>query len=204
MSLLDTLSGTTTTAQASPAASSPVRVVPYNATHDPQADAFLSWMWRRMQHDDLVDYYFPGQKDTGFAAFARLMSGDANVALIVTDNESKQWNDTIAGFITWSPTKMGASNVIIAGFIFFREHWGHVTDSAAHASFIYWFDQTDTEVVLGVCPSLHALAIKYNRRIGMTECGRIPNGHLFKGQVCDAILFSLTRDAWRAKCQQPQ
>jgi len=64
-----------------------VRVVPYNALADPQADTFLAWMWKRMQEDDLFDYYFPGQKDTGFGAFVRLFSGDANVALIVIERE---------------------------------------------------------------------------------------------------------------------
>src|SRR6266705_1895765 len=66
-----------------------VHVIPYNATIDPQADAFLPWMWKRMQQDDLVDYYFPGQKDTGFATFVRLFSGDAQVALFTVDDPAK-------------------------------------------------------------------------------------------------------------------
>lgn len=208
MSILDTLAGTGTTdtthEDANPSSTPHVRVVPYNALFDPQADAFLSWLWQRMRRDDLVDYYFPGQRDTGFATFVRLMSGDANVALIVTDAMTKQWNDTIAGFITWTPSRMGASDIIIAGFIFFHEHWGRATDDAARASFEHWFTATEAQVVLGVCPSLHKLAIRYNLRIGLHEVGRIPLAHIYKGEPCDAILFAMTRDGWRAKCQQPQ
>ena len=63
-----------------------VRVVPYNALADPDADKFLPWMWKRMQDDDLVDYYFPGQKDTGFATFVRLFSGDGQVAIFINDS----------------------------------------------------------------------------------------------------------------------
>src|SRR5882724_2890924 len=59
-----------------------IEFIPYNAIYDPQADSFLAWMWRRMQEDDLVELYFPGQKETGFATFVRLFSGDAQVALI--------------------------------------------------------------------------------------------------------------------------
>ena len=98
-----------------------VRVVPYNALADPQADTFLPWMWKRMQEDDLVDYYFPGQKDTGFGAFVRLFSGDANVALFVIEREGEDWESRIPGFITWTASRMGVSDVLIAGFIFFRK-----------------------------------------------------------------------------------
>src|ERR1700693_5707576 len=106
-SLLDTLAGT----GAHDGVRIGVRIVPYNAVNDTQADAMLPWLWKRMQTDDLVDYYFPGQSATGFSNFVRLFSGDGNVALVVTDSQSGQWNDTIAGFISWTPSLMGMSNV---------------------------------------------------------------------------------------------
>lgn len=195
MGTLDTLAGTNTidikTHQ--PA----VRVIPYNSIYDPQADAFLPYMWKRMQKDDLVEYYFPGQRDTGFASFARLMSGDGNVALVVTDSDSHQWDQTIAGFITWTSSRMGSADVAIAGFIFFREFWDHkTTDEAARVSFNYWFTDGGFQSVLGVCPALHSAAIMYNRRIGLREIGRIPEAHLFKGVPCDAVLYCLTRKEW--------
>lgn len=195
-STLDVLAGTTAPA-ISPQSHPHVRVVPYNAIHDTQADAFLSYLWKRMQRDDLVDYYFPGQRDTGFASFVRLFSGDGNVALIVTDDQSGQWDKTIAGFITWSPSVMGASEVLIAGFIFFREFWDkHTTDEAGARSFDFWFSQTQAKVILGVCPSEHVTALRYNKRIGLHEIGRIPLAHIFKGQPCDAVLVAITRDEW--------
>lgn len=203
MSLLDTLSGT-------PHAPTPpvvpvttdVRIVPYNASYDAEADAMLPYIWQRMQKDDLVDYYFPGQKDTGFATFVRLMSGDANVALVVRDDPSKQWDKTICGFISWSTSMMGMSNVVIAGFNFFREFWDHkTTDAAGVAAFNFWFSgDQGAEVVLGSCPSTHVVAMRYNKRVGLTETGRIPLAHIFKGERCDAVLYCITRDQWRARC----
>ena len=210
MSLLDTLAGVVvtepqpvvvTTVSPEPASTtSPVHVIPYNATLDPQADAFLPWMWKRMQADDLVDYYFPGQKDTGFATFVRLMSGDAQIALFTVDDPEKQWENTVVGFITWTPSHMGASEVIIAGFIFFRKFWnGQTTDAAAKQAFAHWFKETPAQVVLGVCPSLHATAIRYNKRVGLHEIGRIPKAHVYKDQSCDAILYAITRDEWEGR-----
>lgn len=209
-SMLDTLTGTTPPAP--PPAMEPkakdivlpskgnVRIVPYNATLDQQADAFLSWMWKRLQKDDLVEYYWPGQKETGFATFVRMMSGDAQVGLVVTDSKSGQWEDTIAGFITWTPSRMGMSEVIIAGFIFFREFWNHhTTDNAGVAAFRYWFTETPTEVILGVCPSTHVVALRYNKRIGLHEVGRIPKAHICKGAQCDAVLVAITKDEWKAR-----
>lgn len=212
-SMLDTLTGTGTTVQAptrpepSPAKHAGdihfSHLVQYNAIFDPQADAFLPYMWKRMQEDDLVDYYFPGQKETGFGTFVRMMSGDAQVLLVVTDSTTKQWKDTIAGFITWSRQRMGASDIAIAGFIFFREFWDHkTTDQAAAAAFRYWFTQVEpapVEVVLGVCPSEHVTALRYNRRIGLHEVGRLPKAHIYKGQPCDAVLVGMTKDEFLAR-----
>jgi RimJ/RimL family protein N-acetyltransferase len=197
-SLLDVLAGAA--ADIAPDPSHAVEVIPYNGCHDSQADSFLPWMWKRMQEDDLVDYYFPGQRDTGFATFVRLMSGDAQVALfkITDDSSGKTWDTRIPGFITWTATRMGASDMIIAGFIFFRKWWDHhTTDAAARAAFAGWFAmEPRINCVLGLCPSLHAAAIRYNKRIGLREIGRIPQAHIFKGQPCDAILYGLTRAQW--------
>jgi RimJ/RimL family protein N-acetyltransferase len=201
-STLDVLAGTVTP-KAAPDVKPHVRVIPYNAVHDTQADAFLPYIWQRMQQDDLVDYYFPGQKDTGFASFVRLFSGDGQVALLVTDDTSGQWNKTIAGFITWTPSIMGTSEVIIAGFIFFREFWDmHTTDEGGALAFQYWFTETQAKVVLGSCPSLHAAALRYNKRIGLRETGRIPSAHIYKGQSCDAVLMCITREEWEKRGQQ--
>ena len=146
MSLLDTLSGTATAAapvaSVQPAASSRVSVIPYNAARDPEADAFLSWLWRRMKTDELVDLYFPGQLETGFPSLVEMFSKPTGAALFkLDDTESTQWNDRIPGFITWSVQQFGHAPVLIAGFIFFREFWDRKTTSeAGEAAFKFWFD----------------------------------------------------------------
>jgi RimJ/RimL family protein N-acetyltransferase len=201
-SLLDTLAGTGATHSLPTktnghAVLNGLRVVRYDASNDVQAQWFLPWLWERMKADDLTDYYFPGQRDTGFATFTRLFSGDAQVGLFAIDAPSKQWEDTIPGFITWSVQRWGASEVIVAGFIFFRKFWDHATtDECAKVAFDYWFRDTPAKVVLGVCPSEHVAAMRYNKRIGLREIGRIPEAHLFKGKPCDAVLMAMTREEW--------
>jgi RimJ/RimL family protein N-acetyltransferase len=190
------------TAPSEPA--SPIEFIPYNAIYDPQADTFLPWMWRRMQDDDLVDLYFPGQKETGFGTFVRLFSGDANVALITIPAKpgetAPQWKDHVVGFVSWTVSVLGASEVIIAGFIYFRDFWDkRVTDAAGLGAFDFWFTKTGANIVLGVCPEKLATAMRYNKRIGMKDIGHIPAGHLYKGEPCDAVLYCMTRSDWEAK-----
>lgn len=214
-SLLDTLAGVApppppqsvvvTPTVPTLASASPVEVIPYNALADPDSDKFLPWCWQRLQQDDLVDLYFPGEKSTGFAMLVRLFSGDGNVALFKATDESlgSTWDARIPGFTTWTHTRMGASDVLIAGVIFFRRWWGHrTTDEAARAAFKFWFSQEPRiDIILGVCPSLHKAVDAYNKRVGFRETGRITGAHLYKGRKCDAVLYEITRDQWEALCQ---
>lgn len=199
---LERLAGTRTEERDSPVpavtpTNAVVRLVPYDATVDAESSRLLPWLWQRLQADELVDYYFPGQERTGFSDFTALLSGPDKVALFITDDPSGQWAKTIAGFITWSPLAMGMSNAIIAGFIFFREFWdGKLTTEAARLAFEFWFTSRPTNMILGVCPALHRTAMIYNKRIGLHESGRLPAAHLYKGAVCDAVLYSLTREQW--------
>ena len=178
-----------------------VEVIPYNALGDPLADRLLPWLWQRLQEDDLVDLYFPGQAKTGFATLVRMFSGDANVAFFKVPDASDTLDATLPGFITWTSVPMGSCSIISAGFIFFRKHWGHgLPDAAAEAAFKFWFTgKPRIDIVLGFCPALHKMAIAYNERVGLHEIGRIPRAHLYKGRVCDAIEFALTREEWEAK-----
>ena len=216
MSLLDTLAGTDEAATTHPktlttgvpvksSAPSPstkphVTVIQYNANLDPQADAFLSWLWQRMKKDELVDLYFPGQTETGFTSLVQMFAGSAQAALFDTNNGSDQWDKRIPGFITWSIQQFGSAPVLIAGFIFFREFWDHkTTDDAGAAAFEHWFTKTKVEEVLGVCPAQHHAAIRYNKRVGLHERMRLKNCALFKGNPCDAIIFGISRDEWNER-----
>jgi len=199
--ILDTLAGSNGTAQPQPASSSStVRLIPYDARADKQAVDFLAWLWRKLQADDLVDYYFPGERETGYAMFVRMLSGDAEVGLVDTGADSNQWEDRIAGFISWTPLKLGTREMAVAGLIFFKKFWDHRTSyEAGQLALRYWFTQTKVESVLGVCPAPHVLINRYNKRMGLHECGTLKGAHMLHGQVCDATLWEITKDEWLAK-----
>lgn len=185
---------------ATPSASSPPapEVIRYDARTDPQAEDFLAWLWKRMKADDLVDLYFPGQSDTGFTSLVEMFSKPTGAALFKLNNDSDQWNERIPGFITWSVAQFGNAPVLIAGFIFFKDFWdGHTTTACGRAAFDFWFRETKAEIVLGLCPSLHIVAQRYNKRVGLREMMRLPNCALFKGAECDAIVYGISRADWQ-------
>lgn len=202
--LLDTLAGVTPTEApvVKTASSTPrVSVIPYDARRDPEADAFLSWLWRRMKSDGLVDLYFPGQTETGYTSLVNMFSSDTGAALFkLDDTDSDQWSERIPGFITWSIAQFGSAPVLIAGFIFFRDFWdGKTTSDAGAAAFDFWFTKTKAEEVLGLCPASHHVAIRYNKRVGLTERMRLSNCALFHGDPCDAIIFGISRSDWQRR-----
>jgi RimJ/RimL family protein N-acetyltransferase len=173
-------------------------VIPYNANYDKDASSFLTWLWNRLRTEGLVEHYFPGEGETGFASLVKLFSGEGTQVAVVTTVTLDGQSDKMAGFITWSTMPLGAKNVAMAGFIFFREFWDHkTTDDAGAAAFEFWFTKTDNEIVVGACPSLNRTAMRYNARIGLKEVGRIPTAHLFSGHECDAVLWCITKQQWQ-------
>src|SRR5882724_13029091 len=104
--ILDTLAGTRAV-PAPVAGTQSVFVVPYNARDDKISDLILPALWKQLKEDGIAELYFPGQSETGFADFVELMSGKGtSVALCALPNERNE-PQTIIGFITWSPMKMG-------------------------------------------------------------------------------------------------
>lgn len=177
------------------AQSTKVNVVPYSADLDPEASTFLPWLWKRLVDDGTTELYFPGQGKTGFADLVKLFSGDAHVAVILTTEPEAR----MVGYISWSLMPLGTRLVAMAGFMFFREFWGHgLTDHAARASFEYWFSHTPVEIVIGACPATHKLAMRFNQRVGLQHWGTIPGAHVHNGLACDAVLWGITKDYWLA------
>ncbi len=206
-SLIDTLAGVSGNNPPQPVVATTlvpsVFVIPYSARDDKIADLLLPSLWKQLKEDGIAELYFPGQPETGFADFVALMSGNGTkVALCALPND-RQEPQTIIGFISWTPMKMGLANVAMAGFEFFRAYWDHkTTDEAARAAFEFWFTQTDTEVIMGSCPEMHRMAMRFNQRIGLKRVGIVPMGHIFKGQKCDAVMWAMTKKEWEATCQQ--
>lgn len=54
----------------------------------------------------------------------------------------------------------------------------------------YLFTKTPCETIVGFTPSYNRLALRYAKRTGCVETGRIPGGFKKDGKVCDIVVFS--------------
>lgn len=196
MSELDILAGTPQKTVHKQRTENGVRVIPYDARQDADSARFLPWFWERLVSDGLVSLYYPGQESTGFSHFVTMFSGGANIALVTTqDSEGKP--DKAIGFVSWTMAPLGAKQVAIAGFIFFKEFWDHKhSTDAAYEIMQYWFTETELDVVLGVVASENIMANRFLSRIGWEKSGSLPGCHLWKDKECDATLWTVTKSDW--------
>lgn len=177
-----------------------VLAIPYNAHFDPNADKFLPWFWQRLKDDGLVSLYYPGQEETGFALFVKLLSNapQTQVALVVPNNVEGLPDGEPIGFVSWEPGLFGKPNAATAGFIFLKRFWDskHTTD-AANSVMRLWFEQLEMELVVGVIATANIAAQRFMPRVGWAKMGILPNMTSFTGKECDASLWYITRDMWK-------
>ena len=171
-----------------------VMAIPYDARNDPDNARMLPWFWSRLVEDGLVHLYYPGQETTGFAEFVKMFSGGSNILMLATkDAEGKP--DKALGFVSWEPLPLGAKQTAIAGFIFFREFWDHKhSTDAANEVMKYWFTKENPlDLVVGVVAEKNVVAMRFLSRLGWEKSGVLTGCHLWKGEECDAILWTVKK-----------
>lgn len=173
-----------------------LKIVPYNGALDPEAHAFLPWLWKRLVDDGLVSIYFPGQEETGFSNFVKLISGGEEVVLVVVRDEEDKLSTDIVGFCSWNPIYLGQVNTVLAGFIFFKKFWDKkITDESAHLIMQHWFEKReDIDIALGIVARKNIPTLRFLKRVGWTQSGTIPNMSQFSGEVCDAVMWYKTKE----------
>jgi len=176
-----------------------VRCIPYNANFDKDADKLLPWLWKQISDDGLVELYFPGQKDFGFASFVKLLSGGEQVLLVTLCDNDNQPQEVI-GFVSWNNVAFLQANAAMAGFIFLRKYWdNHVSTEAGRETMRYWFDDLKLDVVLGCVAEHNRPALMYLHRLNWKRVGDIPLLHSYKGQQCANVLWYVTKDEYQGK-----
>ena len=194
MGTLDTLAGGGSTLKDVPRKVSGVDVVPYTADLDPQADKFLPWMWNKLKEDGLVELYFPGQSEFGFANFVKMFSSNDTKVLLVVTKDAEGKFDQAVGFATWQPMPLGATNAAMVGFVFLKDFWDrHVSVEAAQSIMRYWFDTSHIDVTVGAVAADNHLAQRFLLRIGWEKVGVLPAMHQYEGKQSDATLWCMTR-----------
>lgn len=197
---LDRLTGTTSRASNRVKSATGVKVIPYDASLDTMADKFLPWFWERLKADGLVELYFPGASETGFADFVKLMSSrDTRILLVTTKDESDQ-PEKFVGFASWQPMPFGQALAGIAGFIFLKEFWGSGTSVVAAEEIMrYWFEKAKLDVMLGVIAERNKLANGFMERVGWTRMGAVPLLHVYQNEQCPAVFWYITKDEFKAR-----
>lgn len=211
MATLNDLAGTPTekpkaavAANSGPVAKAPrvpvnaVDVIPYNASRDADSDKFLPYVWDKLRQDDLIRIYFPDGELTGFADFVKMMSGGANILLLVERTPEGELKRMI-GFASWSPLPYGGGGAAVAGFIFFREFWDAASSvKAASAAMQQWFDVCGLKLLMGMVASENHMAQKFLQRMGWTRLGEMPGLGLYDGKPCAGTFWYLTREQFHS------
>jgi RimJ/RimL family protein N-acetyltransferase len=173
-----------------------VDVIPYNANYDPNAASFLPWLWAKLKEDGLIRLYFPDAVETGFAMFTRMMSGGANILLVVMRNAKTAEIEDVVGFASWEPMQFGQAQAGHAGFIFTKAYWDHeTTNRAAMRIMRFWFEDTEPklDIAIGIIAESNTLAQRFLKRIGWAFAGRLPKLHQYEGKQCAAMIYFVER-----------
>jgi hypothetical protein len=71
--------------------------------------------------------------------------------------------------------------------------WGARAHQVGVAFERWLWANTQAQTALGFTPECNRLAVRFARRHGLKECGRIPSGYQKGGVLCDLLVFSKTR-----------
>ena len=75
------------------------------------------------------------------------------------------------------------------------EAWGAPAHAVARAFEEWLWTNTAAETAIGFTPADHALALRYARRHGMAEVGRIPRAIQRGGELRELVVFAKSRPA---------
>lgn len=172
-----------------------IRVIPYSAARHDDAQNFLPWMWEKLKKDNLVEIYFPGQTQTGFVNFCKLMSGDdTKILLVVTEDAEGNMGDAV-GFASAMLMPLGSGTAGMGGFIFFKDFWdGKTSKLAAREIMSHWFRENKFELMLGCIATLNHAAQHFLSQVGWTRIGEIPKMQEYFGKECSGILWQMTKE----------
>jgi len=162
-----------------------LKLIPYNADLDPEAQNFLPWLWDKLKADDLISIYFHENPDVNFPTLVKLFSGGATVTLVMTGDDKSA---KLVGFGALTSLSNKAAS---AGFVFFREFWDtHITTEAMKALLAYWFGQFELDSILGGVAEGNRAANIMLSRAGCKRQGKLPQLQHWKGLPVDAVVWA--------------
>jgi len=193
-----------------------VDIIPYNASVDPTAFAFLPFLWKRLLDDGLLSLYSFNDPETSFGSFVTLFNDSAVWKLLFVlkdpsdlDEDGQPKITDCFGFATWTLSPMYGQMVGTIGFIFLKDYWGReATLAAARAGMRYWFEtmqvpyggdgeMTNMDVAIGYNPLANRMVQQFLPRLGWTRClPPIPIPAYYDGGTSDTVIWFITKESF--------
>ena len=174
-----------------------LRLVPYNATFDPESHKLLPWLWHLLEKDDLQKVYF--HRNPSFPEMVAVFSNSANLIYLVVKGEGKEDTEFVGFAILSDITDTGDTRAAAAGFAFLRKFWdGRTTTEAGKLLLAEWFSELNLDLIIGGVAKENRAAAVYLKRLGWKEAGSLPDMQHWQGKVTDSVLWAIKKEDFHA------
>ena len=176
-----------------------LQLIPYSPNCGVYKEDVLLALHKRLKEEDLWDTLFHEDAGVSLLGFMNFFSTDKTLLQILSVVKEDGTTD-LAG-MAWVSELCKCGGVLSRGeisFLFFRDYQSpSFTDRFGDMILEFWFEILGLDVVMGITPEPNRPARIYVKRVGGTECGRIPNWTTFKGNVVAGVITSITKEDYR-------
>lgn len=173
-------------------------LVPYLGPENPHfPDLTLARIFQRMHDDGIYSLCFHDVPTTPLTSFLGFMSSPQVRLCLFCTMDGEDARD-VCGLAWLSDLEALADGRIVratASIGFFRSYWEpKYTDVFGRLALNWWFKVLGITVITAMTPSMNRASVRYIKRMGMKELGRIPGYTLFDDEPCDGVVAYLTAD----------
>lgn len=169
-------------------------VIPYYKERDSFPANILNLIYRRLVMEGL-DRILMHNRATSEEEFVEFAGSQALTSLFLD-----QANGRYAG-LAWLTNVEECDSLSkgIGAFCFFKEYWSpEITQAFGEICLSQWFNVLNLTIVYGITPKPNRTAQRYCKRLGFEYVATVPNFVSFLGETTDALICTLTRDAFNS------
>jgi RimJ/RimL family protein N-acetyltransferase len=167
-------------------------------------DLHAAQLYLLLYHDGVLPMYFH-EGVPSITAWLKMVADPRNVFYECwVGNEDSERVDIVGMISGTGYTKVGEGGKLEAGMVFCKSV--QRADSAVALEFAeiamdMTFEAEDLKIValFGTTPSPNVVALRFMKRMGFKECGRLPLYCTWESKPVDAVISVLTREMWYAR-----
>lgn len=174
-------------------------IVDYTPQTFAGGEVFLPGMWKRMHDDETFGMFFHEGPEMNFWQFVALLSDPVRRVQLIIGHDEKGTAIEHAGFVILDNILLNEQlRRAMGNFVFFKEYWNrHDSLDIGWAVLNNWFGAYKADTITGITPEVNVPALRFVKRLGFVESGRIPN-FTIAGGVCAGVFTYMTREMWKA------